>query len=68
MPRNTVVTGSTKPVPGRWPSTRQPAAAWSPFSSRGWINGRNLTAEEAPSQDELFLDHHENLRGEDYYH
>ena len=27
-----------------------------------------LKAEAVPNQDELFLDHHENLRGEDYYH
>jgi hypothetical protein len=32
------------------------------------LDQQPLTAEEAPSQDELFLDHHENLRGEEYYH
>jgi len=32
------------------------------------LDQQPLTAEEAPTQDELFLDHHENLRGEEYYH
>jgi len=32
------------------------------------LDQQPLTAEEAPTQDELFLDYHENLRGEEYYH
>lgn len=32
------------------------------------LDQQPLTAEETPTQDELFLDHHENLRGEEYYH
>ena len=32
------------------------------------LDQQPLTAAETSTQDELFLDHHENLRGEEYYH